>query len=356
MSPTPGPRRGPTTTGAAAAAPPAGPPAAPPSAVPLGWSAANPVDDDDSTAPLVTFLDQAAAAAATATPPAPRKAAAGRAAPARPAPPGRPAAATGPAPSSPPTVGVGAPRTEQTGKPRVDWKAYDAQVYDTEPEWVLYRCWTRVPIDGRWWVRWGEHVLAFILGRRHQLLWIGISVRAGIARATEHLADKNWRRLIHVFEIDPDVSFATERDAELYEDARIAAECPRFNTRGNDRAYNPGAVHLTKRFHTRHRADQQHQAGQLALVWFVLTAVFAWLLHPEAAPGEAGFLAAAGRAFTGIMYGVAAGAVAMNFWRIIRLAVRGHQPTTMQKARIAKRNGAAPPKKAAPKKPATVRR
>jgi hypothetical protein len=351
MSPTPGPRRGPTTAGPS----PAGQSAAPPSAVPAGWSARNPVDDDDATAPLVTFLDQAATAAAAA--PAPRKAAAARTPADRPAggrPAPRPAAATGPAPSSPPTVGVGAPRTEQTGKPRVDWKAYDEQVYDTPPEWVLYRCWTRVPIDGRWWVRAWEHVLAFVLGRRHQLLWIGISVRAGIARATEHLADKNWRRLIHVFEIDPDVSFGTEREAELYEDARIAAECPRFNTRGNDRAYNPGAVHLTRRFHTRHRADQQHQAGQLALVWVVLASLFAWLLAPEAGPGETGFLAAAGRFFTAVMYGIAAGAVAMTFWRIINLAVRGHQPTTMQKARIARRNGAAPP--APKKKPATVRR
>jgi hypothetical protein len=315
MSPTPAPRSGPRTPATAGA----------PMVVPAGWAAANPVDDGEPVTEPVP-----AAPAARRRPPA--TGAAARTAEGRPA-------TTRPSSAPAPAVGVGAPRTDQTGKPRVDWKAYDAQVYDTAPEWVLYRCWTRVPIDGRWWARWWQHFAAFFIGYRYQLLWIGISVRAGIARATEHLADKSWRRMIHRWEIDPDVSFATEREAELYEDGRIAAECPRFNTRGNDRAYNPGAVHLTKRFHAQHRADQRQQAGQLALGWFALAALFTWLLYPDAAPGESGFIAGVGRLFTGIMYGVAGGAVAMTFWRIAALAIRGQQPTTAQKARLARRAG-----------------
>jgi hypothetical protein len=322
MSPTPQPRRGPVQPAVAVA----------PTAVPPGWSAAHPVDDGDpATEPFPV----------AAGPPGRQRAAAA-------APTGRPVTTRPPQvkPAPAPSTGLGAPRTATTGTPRVDWAAYDAQVYDRPPEWVLYRCWTRVPIDGRWWVRWRERAIAFVLGRRHRLLWIGISMRAGIARATEHLADKEWRRLIHVFEIDPDAGdageagaryFTTEAAAELYEDGRIAAECPRFNRRGNDRAYNPGAVHLERRFHNRHRADQRHQAGQLALAWFALTVLFAFLLYPDA--GEPGFTAAAGRFFTAVLHGVCAGAVAMTFGRIIRLAVRGEQPTTGQKARLAARAG-----------------
>lgn len=275
-----------------------------PSTVPSGWSAANPVDQP-TPAPSATTSRR---------PPAARPAAS------------RPAA---------PPVGLGAKRTAETGRPRVDWQAYDAQIYDGPPEWVLYRCWTRVVIDGRWWVRAWQHLVAFVLGRRHRLLWIGISMRAGIARATEHLADKGWRRMIHVFEIDPDVAFDSEAAAEAYENARIAAERPRFNKRGNDAAYNPGATHLTPRFHTRHRADWQQQASLLALAWVAVSAVFTWLLWPADAAGAAG---AAG-AVRAVMAGVATAAVLMMFWRIIRLAVRGAQPTTGQKARIARRVG-----------------
>jgi hypothetical protein len=265
---------------------------------------------------------------------------------ARPGPARPPTARTPPPAASSPPVGLGAPRTEQTGKPRVNWAAYDAQLYDGPPEWVLYRCWTRTPIDGRWWVRAWQHLLAFLLGRRCQLLWIGISMRSGIARATEHLADKHWRRKLLIFEIDPDAGdhgpagaryFTTERAAELYEEARIAAECPRYNQRGNERATNPGATHLTKRIQTRHRADWQQQAGMLALAWIAVSAGCAWLLWPAAVPDATGFTAAASRAQTGITSGIAFGAVLMMSWRILRLAVRGAQPTTGQKAKIAKR-------------------
>lgn len=310
MTPRPAPRRSTPT------ARPAPQPAA------SRWSAANPVDD------LVDEPD----------PPAPRA----RTAPA----PNRPRAPR-PAPGgAPPTVGLGAARTDRTGKPRVDWPAYDAQIYDTEPEWVLYRAWTRLPVDGRWWARWWQHLLAYLLGPTCRLLWVGISMRAGIARATEHLADKSWRRLIHTFEIDPHAGdagppgaryFTTERAAELYEDGRIAAECPQFNTRGNDRAYNPAATHLTKRIQTRHRADWQQQAGALALVWLVVSLVFAVLLWPEVDPAATGFAGWADRVATGSATGIGAGAVAMMVWRIGRLAIVGAQPTTAQKARLARR-------------------
>lgn len=306
-------------------------PAGRPAAAPSSWSASNPVDPDDDEPPTVPIAPAVPAARSSPTRvarPAARPANAPRTATTRPA----STKTTTPAAAAPrpAPVGAGAPRTEQTGKPRVDWAEYDAQVYDGPPEWVLYRCWTRLVIDGRWWVRLWQHVLAFLLGRRHQLLWVGISMRSGIARATEHLADKSWRRLIHVFEIDPDVTFATERDAELYEDGRIAAECPRFNKKGNDRAYNPGATHLQKRFHTRHRADWQQQAGLLALAWVAVSCAMTWLLWPADADGFGG-------GFAAVLNGVATAAAAMMFWRIIRLAVRGAQPTTGQKARLARR-------------------
>lgn len=303
MPPMPGPRRGPRRP-----APTPAPPAvdAPPPG-PSHWSAANPADD--VTIPI---------------PPAPAV---------------RPSTRT-------PKVGLGAPRTAQTGKPRVDWAAYDAQIYAEAPQWVLYRAWTRLPCDGRWWIRWWQLLLVTLLGPWCRLLWIGISMRSAIARATEHLADKGWRRLIHVFEIDPDAGdagppgaryFTTERAARLYEDARIAAECPMKNDQGNERAYNPGAQHLTKRILPRHVADWRRQAATIALRWLLVSAVCTWLLWPAADPAVAGFTATADRWLSGMVSGVAAGAVAMLVGRILLLAVAGAQPTTAQKARIAAR-------------------
>lgn len=276
-------------------------------AVSAGWAASNPVDDDPPTPP---------AAARRKTTPAPRA-------------PGR-------------TTMVHtddrapAARADLTGKPRVDWAAYDAQIYDTAPEWVLYRCWTRVPLDRRWYVRVLARMLILITGRVHSLLWIGISMRAGIARATEHLADKGWRRLIHVFEIDPDAGdaglpgaryFTTERAAELYENARIAAECPRFNTAGNERAYNPGATHLTKRIKSRHLADWHRQAGLLAMAWLAAAAGCTWLLWPADVQGVTGAVSA-------VVTGIGAAAALLMFGRILRLAIKGAQPTSAQRARI----------------------
>lgn len=325
MSPTPAPRRAP------AEARPAPAPAV------SRWSVANPVDDDLEDDPHPPAPAPRARPATKNPRPA---AAAGQ--PVRPAGTNRPRA---PRPASGGATSViGAPRTAETGKPRVDWRTYDAQVYDSPPEWVLYRCWTRVPLDRRWYVRLLARVLIFLIGRRHGLLWIGISVRAGIARATEHLADKPWRRLIHVFEIDPDAGdagppgaryFTTEKAAEAYETARIKAERPMKNTRDNDRAYNPNATHLTKRIKAHHLADWHQQAGQLAIAWLAAAALCTWWLWPETMP--AGFTARADAVFGALVAGVAAGACVLMFARILRLAIIGAQPTTAQRRRIVTR-------------------
>lgn len=297
------------------------PPAPPPRrahAVPAGWAAANPADDDEpAPEPPIT------AVTARATP---RPRGGPRPADSRP-PTASPSYPTVAPPASPRRARPAGP--DLTGKPRVDWTAYDAQAaidHATDPVWVLYRAWTTVPVDGRWWVRAGEHVLAWLLGPRRRLLWIGISMRAGIARAAEHLADKHWRRQIHVFEVDQAVTFATEADAEAYEEQRIRAECPVYNTMHNDRAHNPGAVHRTKRIQAHHVADWRSQAAVLALTWVAVTAVCTWLLMPD----HPGF-AAAGRA---IGAAVMLAATLLQALRIAALFARGHRLTTAQRNRI----------------------
>jgi hypothetical protein len=283
-----------------------------PRGVSAGWSATADAAADDDPAPA------AAPPRARTSPPRPSTRQ-----------PRRPAAAA----EAP--VGYGAPRTAQTGKPRVDWQAYDTHAYATAPEWILYRLWTTVPIDGRWYARAWEHLLAFLFGRRMMLLWVGISMRAAIARWTEHLADKDWRRLIHMMEIDPSVVFDTEKAAEAYEAARIAAECPRYNRKGNDRAYNPGAIHLTKRVKAQHLADWHHQAGRMAAGWALVAAVCAWMFWPDTMPADMG--ARAGLALDAVVAGIGAGAALLMFGRIMRLAIMGAQPTTAQRNRIRNR-------------------
>lgn len=318
MSLAPGQRRTPATA-----------PTPPASAV-SSWSALNPADDDlddhpppPPPAPKARRRKPPAAPPATASVPT--------------APPARPRLAPRPA-------GPSVARTEQTGRPRVDWKAYDAQVYDAPPEWVLYRCWTRVPLDRRWYVRAIARVLILLTGRLHYLLWVGISMRAGIARATEHLADKPWRRLIHKFEIDPDAGdagppgaryFTTGAAAQAYETARIKAEHPKFNTRDNDRAYNPNATHLTKRIKAQHVADRQQQAGKLALGWLAVAAACTGLLWPDTMPADLSARMEVG--FEAIMSGVAGAAAVMMAARIGRLAILGAQPTTARRNRILRR-------------------
>ncbi|GLY08192.1 hypothetical protein [Actinoplanes sp. NBRC 101535] len=197
-----------------------------------------------------------------------------------------------------------------------------------EPEhgYLLYRAWSRQPVDGRWWIRVWQHVLAFVLGGRCWLAYLGITSRAGIVRAAEHLATKHWRREIHIFEIDPHAVFPTKTEAETYEAQRIVAECPRYNKQWNERSRNPGAVHRTRRILPRHIADWRRQALLLTTRWILLTILLTWWCWDG--PGTTGHALATG---TGL-----AAAVQLAT-RILHLAIRGEQPTSAQRRRIADR-------------------
>ena len=268
--------------------------------VPAGWAHQNPVDD----APIPRLPN----------PPAPR---------------------SHPRPRTEAAPGTTVPHRHRrapddlTGKPRVDWTAYDdqaAQDYANDPVWVLYRCWTTVPVDGRWWVRAWQHLEDFLLGPQRRLLWVGISMRAMIARGVEHLADKHWRRQIHIIEVDQTITFGSKADAEAYEEERIRAECPVYNTDHNERALNPGAVHRTKRIKPHHVADWHAQAGLLALGWVALAALMTWVTLPDN-PGFIGTLQAVGGGFM-------LAAVILQAFRIGGLFLRGNQLTTAQRQRI----------------------
>lgn len=233
-------------------------------------------------------------------------------------------------------AGGGAPRSKPRPMPEYPVGGYR-----------FYRLWGYLPADaGRWHV-----AVDYALGRPAELLYSGITSRAGFIRWAEHSDTKTWAgdviradvdesevwptlydtlldrqgRVILVFDddqddgvrpirtderVDPDPDLRTYRGEQVdvftvdpagirlpgtaIEGARtgerrlIQAERPRHNIEHNQGVH---AVQTVRRIVPEHVATQRRRGGRLALAWLVLAALIAWVL--PAADLVAGIVAGA---------------------------------------------------------------
>lgn len=207
------------------------------------------------------------------------------------------------------------PAARPTRQPSGAW--YDTEQYSRvmpdEPElgYELYRLWglaETVHTGARLQVLWSrarDAIAAWLFGPVYVLIYVGITSRASLVRWLEHIAQQPWHREISTCERDESVRFPTLAAAEEYEDWRIKVECPKHNRKGNERALNPGAVHLSKRILPRHVAMWRRAAALLLLCWLFLAAARVYLASlaggvsaaldavPDALPDAAAVIVAA---------------------------------------------------------------
>lgn len=137
-------------------------------------------------------------------------------------------------------------------------------------EFRLYRAWGDLPRESGW----RRRVLAWLLGGRQQLLYIGITERTAIARWAEHLKDKRWAPDIACWERDGRV-WSTQADVEVAEQQAIWRERPVHNIAHNGN--NPGAVRI-RRHVPAHVVRARLRLAVWSLLWLAVAvglAVFA---------------------------------------------------------------------------------
>ncbi|MBM0237139.1 hypothetical protein JNW88_08235 [Micromonospora sp. ATA32] len=136
-------------------------------------------------------------------------------------------------------------------------------------EWRLYRAWGDLPRESGW----RRRFLAWLLGGWQQLLYIGITERAAVARWAEHCGTKRWAPDIACWERDPRV-WVSEADVLAAERAAIIRERPVHNVVHNGN--NPGAVRI-RRHMPRHVVRARLRLAGGSCVWLALFSAV-WLL------------------------------------------------------------------------------
>lgn len=136
-------------------------------------------------------------------------------------------------------------------------------------QWRLYRAWGDLPRESG--LR--RRMLAWLLGGRQQLLYVGQTGRTAISRWAEHLDRQPFAPQIACLERDPRV-YRSEKAVLAAERAAIVAERPVWNVEHNGN--NPGAVRVRRRLPL-HVVQARLRFGVVAVLWLVLT-VLAWRL------------------------------------------------------------------------------